>query len=103
MQSSTIIALGNGLHICRQWFCVTLLANFGLYLCLCVKFHQLSFWVPILAAEGPYRVPISGKVGSLFLSMEVPISLGNSATLLNQSVNGLELQQVVDMKFALSL
>ena len=37
------------------------------------------FWVPILAADGPYWVPIPGKVGSLFLSMEVLISFGNSA------------------------
>ena len=52
-------ALGNGLHICRHWLSVTLLANLDLYLCLRVRFHKLSFSVPILAAEGPYWVPIS--------------------------------------------
>ena len=30
-----------------------------------VKFHKLLFWVPILAAGGPYWVLISKKVGSL--------------------------------------
>ena len=30
-----------------------------------VKFRKLLFWVPILAAGGPYWVLISQKVGSL--------------------------------------
>ena len=42
---------------------VILLANFVFF--LCVKFHKSLFWVPILAAGGPYWVPISQKVGSL--------------------------------------
>ena len=41
------------------------------------------FWVPDLAAGGPYWVLISLKVGSLFrslfLSLKVPVSFGNSA------------------------
>ena len=44
---------------------VTLLANFDFYLCLRIEFRKSSFWVPILAAGGPYWVPISQKVGSL--------------------------------------
>ena len=43
--------------------------------CLCVKFHKSLFWVPILDAGGPYWVPISQKVGSLFQSLGVPNSL----------------------------
>ena len=43
-----------------------------------VKFHKSLFWVPILAAGGPYWVPISQKAGSLFQSLGVPISLGGS-------------------------
>ena len=35
------------------------------FLCLRVKFHKSLFWVPILAAGGPYWVLISQKVGSL--------------------------------------
>ena len=46
---------GSGLH------CWQILIFF---LCLCVKFHKSLFWVPILAAGGPYWVPISQKVGS---------------------------------------
>ena len=57
---------------------VTLLANFDFFLCLRVKFHKLLFWVPIFAAGSPYWIPISQKVGSLFLSLGVPISLGDS-------------------------
>ena len=61
----TSIALRNGLHTCSHWFCVTLLANFGSYLCLHVGFHKSCFeslfWLP--------RVPIWSlfykKVGSL--------------------------------------
>ena len=30
------------------------MANLDFYLCLHVKFHKSSFWVAILAAEGPY-------------------------------------------------
>ena len=52
------IALENGLHTCSHWFCVTLLANSCSYLCLHARFHK-SFWVPILAAEGLYLLPIS--------------------------------------------
>ena len=56
-----------GLHTFRQWFCVTLLANLDFYFCLRVKFHKSSFWIPILAAEGPYLmkswVPISMFAG----------------------------------------
>ena len=48
-----------------DWFRVTLLTNFDFYLCLRVKFHKSLFWVPILAAGGPYWVPISQKNGSL--------------------------------------
>ena len=44
-----------------------------------VTFHELLVWVPYLAAEGPYWVPISPKVGSLFQSLGVPISFGDSA------------------------
>ena len=55
------------------------LANFDFFLCLCVKFHKSLFWVPILAAGGPYWVPISQKAGSLFQSLGVPISSGDSA------------------------
>ena len=44
-----------------------------------VKFHKSLFWVPILAAGGPYWVPISQIFGSLYQSMEVPISFGDSA------------------------
>ena len=49
-----------------------------LFLCLRVK-HKSLFWVPILAAGGPYWVLISQKVGSLFQSLGVLISFGNSA------------------------
>ena len=63
--------------------------HFKFYLCLRVRFHKLSFWVPILAAEGPYFikcwVPISSQVGSLFLSLEVPKSFRNSGYL--QEIN----------------
>ena len=45
---------------------VTLLANFEFCLCLRVKFHKSLFWVPILAAGGPYWVPISQKVCPYF-------------------------------------
>ena len=72
----TQFAVGSGLHICWHWFCVTLLANFSLFLCLYVKFHISSFWVPILAVEGPCWVPISWKFGSLlgpYLYFKVPI------------------------------
>ena len=44
----------------------TLLAIFDFFLCLRIKFHKSLLWVPILAAGGPYWVPISQKVGSLF-------------------------------------
>ena len=44
-----------------------------------VKFRKLLFWVPILAAGSPYWVLISQKVGSLFQSLVVLISFGNSA------------------------
>ena len=44
---------------------LALLPNFDFYLCLRVKFHKSLFWVPILAAGGPYWVPISQKNGSL--------------------------------------
>ena len=40
------------------------------HFCLLVWFHWSLFWVPILAAKVPYFI----KVGSLFLSLEVPIS-----------------------------
>ena len=43
----------------------TLLTNLDFYLCLRVKCHKSLFWVPILAAGGPYWVPISQKDGSL--------------------------------------
>ena len=56
--------------------CYTPLANFGLYLCLLVKFHKSSFWVPILAAEGPYWVPISWKVGVLVSKPGGPYKFG---------------------------
>ena len=38
---------------------------FYFFLCLRAKFHKLLFWVPILAAGGPYWVLISQKNGSL--------------------------------------
>ena len=60
------------------WFRVTLLANFDFFPCLPVKFHKSLFWVPILAAGGPYWVPILQKVGSLFQNLDVPISFRNS-------------------------
>ena len=50
-----------------------------LFLCLRVK-HKSLFWVPILAAGGPYWVLISQKVGSLFQSLGVLISLGHSVS-----------------------
>ena len=49
---------------------VILLANFVFF--LCVKFHKSLFWVPILAAGGPYWVPITQKVGSLLVLVTVP-------------------------------
>ena len=58
---------------------LALLPNFDFYLCLRVKFHKSLFWVPILAAGGPYWVPISQKNGSLSQSLGVPISFGVSA------------------------
>ena len=63
---------GSGLH------CWQILIFF---LCLRVKFHKSLFWVPILAAGGPYWVLISQKVGSLFQSMGVLISLADSNVL----------------------
>ena len=73
----------NCLNICRYWFRVTKFANFDFFLCLLVKFHNSLVWVPILTAGGPYWVPISQKVGSLpigslFQSLEIPISFGDS-------------------------
>ena len=55
------------IHICCEVMLHTLalLPNFDFYLCLRVKFHKSLFWVPILAAGGPYWVPISQKNGSL--------------------------------------
>ena len=41
------------------------MTNLDFYLCLRVKFHKSLFGVPILAAGGPYWVPISQKDGSL--------------------------------------
>ena len=78
---SVIISCTVIIHICicRNWFRVTLLANFDFFLCLHVKFHKSLFWVPILAAGGLYWVPISQIFGSLYQSMEVPISFGDSA------------------------
>ena len=69
------------IHICCEVMLHTLaiLPNFDFYLCLRVKFHKSLFWVPILAAGGPYWVPISQKAGSLFQSLGVPISSGDSA------------------------
>ena len=49
----------------QQWFRFNMLANFDFYLCLRINFHTSSFWVPILAAGGPYWVLISPKNGSL--------------------------------------
>ena len=52
---------------------VILLANFVFF--LCVKFHKSLFWVPILAAGGPYWVLISSlgiPIGSFFHSLGVP-------------------------------
>ena len=64
-------------------FRVTLLTNFDFYLCLRVKFHKSLVWVPILAAGGPYWVPISPKklvpIGSVFQSLGVPICFRHSA------------------------
>ena len=40
--------------------------KFWFFLCLRVKFHKSLFWVPILAAGGPYWVPISQKVCPYF-------------------------------------
>ena len=68
------LAHENCLNICRHWFRVTLLANFDFSPCLRVKFHKSLFWVPILAAGGPYWVPISPKNGSISQSLGVPIS-----------------------------
>ena len=69
------------IHICCEVMLHTLaiLPNFDFYLCLRVKFHKSLFWVPILAAGGPYWVPISQKNGSLSQSLGVPISFGVSA------------------------
>ena len=48
----------NGIHICRDCFCVTLWSNSNF---------------------DPYLVPISLKFGSLFLSSQVPFSFAHSA------------------------
>ena len=63
----------------QQWFRFKLLANFDFYLCLCINFHTLSFWVLILAASGPYWVLNSQKNGSLSQSLGVFISFRGSA------------------------
>ena len=55
---------------------VILLANFVFF--LCVKFHKSLFWVPILAAGGPYFTKSWVPIGSLFQSLGVPISLCDS-------------------------
>ena len=70
--TSTVI-----IHICCEVMLHTLaiLPNFDFYLCLRVKFHKSLFWVPILAAGGPYFT----KNGSLSQSLGVPISFGVSA------------------------
>ena len=72
------------IHICCEVMLHTLalLPNFDFYLCLRVKFHKSSFWVFILAAWGPFWVPISQKVRSLFQSLGVPISFGHSGYVL---------------------
>ena len=44
------------------------------FLCLSAKFYKSLFWVPILAAGGPYWVPIS-----YYTKSWVPISFGDSA------------------------
>ena len=48
------------IHICCEvvLHMLALMPNFDFYLCSRVKFHESSFWVPILAAGGPYWVPI---------------------------------------------
>ena len=53
------------------------LANFVFF--LCVKFHKSLFWVPILAAGGPYFTKSWVPIGSLFQSLGVLISFGDSA------------------------
>ena len=56
------------LHSCKEYqFSLHVhnnekMAKFDFYLCFHFKFHNSSFRVPILAAEGPYWVPIS-KLG----------------------------------------
>ena len=66
-------ALGNGLHICRHWFCVTLLKIFNFQLCFSSDFincpFRSLFWLPRVPIGslfhkklGPYWVPIS-KLG----------------------------------------
>ena len=40
--------------------------------------HKSLFWVPILAAGGPYFTKSWVPIGSLFQSLGVPISLSDS-------------------------
>ena len=54
--------------------------KFDFYLCLCVKFHKSSLQVPIFTAEGPYFIKSWVPIGSLLLSLEVPISFRHSVT-----------------------
>ena len=50
---------------------LALLPNFEFYLWLRINFHKSSFWVPILAAGGPYFTKN--------LSLGVPFSFRDSA------------------------
>ena len=69
------------IHICCEvmLYTLALLPNFDFYLCLRVKFHKSLFWVPILAAGGPYFTKKWVPIGSLSQSLGVLISLGVSA------------------------
>ena len=76
------IALENGLHTCSHRFCVTLLANSCSYLCLHARFHKSLFWVPILAAEGLYLLPISWRLSLYWVPISQP---GGPYKLLNSA------------------
>ena len=60
ISGSLLSVFGSGIHCWKFWF----------FPCLRVKFHKSLFWVPMLAAGGPYWVPISQKMGPYW----VPIS-----------------------------
>ena len=74
---SVIISCTFIIHVC----CFTRYTDF--FLCLSAKFYKSLFWVPILAAGGPYWVPITQKVGSLLVLVTVPRPLHRQTILAN--------------------